>query len=504
MKNLRKMLSMLLAVIMVLGMSVTAMADEPYTITIENAVNGHTYEAYQILTGKIDTVTTNGEEEKVLIDPISYGTGVNASDEWGTASELAKKLENGTISATEFATQAADNLTETKADAEAANNEAVITVSSQGYYLIKDKDLATGDVYILSVVNANTTVKTKTEKAPKFEKKVNDINDSTAEEESLKDSADHDIGDNVTFTLTATLPEDYADYEKYTLVFHDELSTGLTFNNDVSVKIGGTETTINAETINNNLTDDCSFDVKIEDLKTAASGLAAGDTIVVTYTAELNENAVIGSTGNPNTACLEYSNNPKYKADGTGDGGDTTDKTVKDTVVVFTYEFDVNKVDQNQNALHGAGFTLYKYDGTDYVAVAQEKVLTNSSKFEFKGLDDGKYKLVESTTPAGYNTAEDIYFTVVAEHSLDSDNPTLTSLTVTRTNADGTEFVEDTDSITVSSEASKIISTTVVNNKGAVLPETGGMGTRVIYLFGGALVIIASVLLITKRRMNSN
>ena len=113
--------------------------------------------------------------------------------------------------------------------------------------------------------------------------------------------------------------------------------------------------------------------------------------------------------------------------------------------------------------------------------------------FTFSGLDDGNYRLTETKTPAGYNTIEDIYFTITAEHDVLSDNPALTSLSGNATTGEIT-FTSNT--------AEGSLSANVINNAGATLPETGGMGTTVFYVVGAALVVTAVVLLVTKKRMS--
>lgn len=148
--------------------------------------------------------------------------------------------------------------------------------------------------------------------------------------------------------MTATLPSNLDDYTEYYLEFSDTLSSGLTYNKDAKVYLdndGARTDVTSAFTIAD---DGSSF--KIDNLK-SLSGVTSSTKVIVEYTATLNENAVIGDAGNPNTVKLIYSNNPS-----------STDKgeTPEDTVIVFTYKFIVNKVDQDGKALAGAGFTLYK------------------------------------------------------------------------------------------------------------------------------------------------
>ncbi len=145
----------------------------------------------------------------------------------------------------------------------------------------------------------------------------------------------------------------------------------------------------------------------------------------------------------------------------------------------------------------------YAYDGTNYYYVdatggtgyevyykiveVGSITLADGNYFEFEGIDDGTYVLVETQVPSGYNQADDVVFTVTAEHSASS----ITSLTT-----------DQTGTITATA-ASGSLATTVVNNSGAVIPETGGMGTKIFYTLGGILVVCAGVLLIVKRRMRN-
>ena len=145
-------------------------------------------------------------------------------------------------------------------------------------------------------------------------------------------------------------------------------------------------------------------------------------------------------------------------------------------------------------SLKGAGFTLYKKNASGtYVAVSGEIKGNDMTTFTFSGLDDGDYKLSETTTPAGYNTISDIEFTITAEHEINSDNPALTSL-----NGNVSSGV-----ITFTPNTSGgSLTTDVINQKGSTLPSTGGMGTTLFYIIGGVLVVGAAVLLIVKRRMS--
>ena len=222
-----------------------------------------------------------------------------------------------------------------------------------------------------------------------------------------------------------------------------------------------------------------------------SQAVRGGDTIYVEYESTLNENAVIGSAGNPNTMYLTYSNNPYSTTD--------RGRTVGDTVIVFTYKVVVNKVDGQDAPLPGAQFKLEKLikgagaEGTDAYQLVKEFTATdnaNATTFSFEGLDDGNYRLTETVTPAGYNTMEPIEFTVTAEHEIESNYPQLTALNGT---PDGAIQITFTHSLPDGS-----LSTNVVNEQGLELPSTGGIGTTIFYIVGIVLVLGAGSFLVLR------
>lgn len=471
----RKFASLLLAMILVLCAVTPAMAA---TISVPET-DKHTYSVYQIFTGDLS--------DKVLSN-VKWGkNGTGATGE-AVDGDILKELENVStnISHTEKlkAIEKYVNL----------NGEAFGTVSStaalqnvpDGYYLIKDNGkVEEGEAYSRYVVQIvkDTVIQAKRENV-KSEKKVKDTNDTSGATSDWQDSADYDIGDAVPFQLKGTVTADYADYTSYYFAFHDKLADGLTFNADsVKVMIDNVAVETGFELVTGSLTDGCTFEVRFADLKTIES-VKANSVITVEYTAQLNDKAVTGTAGNANKMQLEYSNNPN--TDASGDKG----KTPEDTVVVFTYKVIANKTNTNNEPLKGAGFTLYKKNAEgNYVAVGTEVKGEDMTTFTWTGLDDGDYKLEETTTPPGYNTIAPIEFTITATHDITSANPALTAL------AGGTGFTVD---LTAGS-----LTTTIVNQAGSTLPETGGMGTTLFYVVGGVLVVAAFVLLVTKRRVGA-
>lgn len=478
MKKLRFILATFVAVFLAFTGS-KALADT-YTITINGDTTGHTYEAYQIFKGDLSGDTLSNIQWGNGVTPFNYNSK-------STASDIAATLKTD-ADAKSFAAEAGKHLS-TTTSGNYANGK--ITGLEAGYYLVKDKDNTVPKdgaytSFIMEVVK-NVSVNTKSS-VPKVEKKVKDINDSTDSEMSdWQDSADHDINDKVPFKLTATLPSNFDSYKEYYLEFKDTLSAGLTYNKDAKVYLvnNGVKTDVTSSfTIADN-----GSSYKINNLK-SLSGVTATTKVVVEYTATLNEHAVIGSAGNPNTVHLEYSNNPNY----TGNGENSPKgETPKDTVIVFTYKVVVNKVDQDKKPLAGAKFKLEKklVNGS-YKEVATVST-TAGSKFEFKGLDDGEYRLTETETPAGYNSIAPITFKVTASHETESDMPKLTDLNGEKVSGE-IKFEKDVNAGS--------LTTDVVNKKGSLLPNTGGIGTTLLYLAGSILVVGAGILLVTKNVWN--
>ena len=496
----------------------TAMAVEPTGgIKVADGDN-HTYSVYQILTG---TYGADG-----ALGNVQAGTDfkeTNAAGDQGknlTAAEAAEKLAK--IESTESnqtklveILKFANLTTQYGSDLTAS---APLTKVPAGYYLAKDKDnTVTGNdaqtLYIVKVVGNEVVTITRKADKPTFEKKVQDKNDSDGTTTGWQDSADYDVNDKVPFKLTATLPaskDDFAAYKTYKLVFTDNQSAGLTYPeaSGFTVKYGDTVIPSTQYTLALNpttTTADSTFTLTINDVKSLtdsegqAIAVAEGGKFTVEYASTLNKNAVIGSAGNPNEAKLDYSNNPNY----TGEGANSpTGETPKDKVIVFTYQLNVNKTfDQGDPAEKDMPkFTLYKKykngESEEWSKVGEEITLTRGGtegQFTYTGsfsrIDDGNYKLVESHTPAGYNTAADTLFTVTADHDISSLDPKLTSLKINQTEGD---------------KATGTVQANVLNKKGSNLPSTGGMGTVILYVAGIAVFVLAgATLVMALRRRNA-
>ena len=487
MRNLiNKQKNCLVAVLMLVVMSVSLVmpakvfAAENYTLTLKNdGKTDHEFEVYQIFKGELSGSTLSN---------IQWGDGIKASSKAGLGDANAKaKTLTDTDKAQAFANtlQAHLDPAKKKTKTVAAGQTGTLGNLEPGYYLIKDKaDSQTGNnsaytLYMLKIVK-NTEARTKLD-VPTVVKKVQENSDG-----EWQDAADYGIGDTIPYKLTGTLPANYDKYEKYTYKFHDEMSAGLTLKADsIKVKIDGVLIPASRYTVTTNAATN-GFTVAFDDLKTITETPVTKDSkIVVEYSCILNNNAVIGSGGNPNTVYLEYSNNPNKG--GEGDHGTTP----KDKNIVFTYKVVVNKKDDANNPLQGAEFELYKKVGTNEVKMATFTLDGTKTVFTFKGLDAGSYVLKETKTPSGYNTIKPIEFTITATYDKESDDPKLTKL----------EGTTDLGTITFTADKTAgSVATDVINNKGFVLPETGGMGRVLIYGLGSIFVLGALGYLGYKKR----
>ncbi len=494
MNKLRKLTCLLLAMVMVFALAAAASAEGQHTITVPD--DGRNYNIYQIFTGDL----TEGENGVKVLSNLKWGVNGNGTTgdevEENTLNALAAVM-NGTES---------EKLTEILKHVTLSNPVATVNhdapyACADGYYLIEDAGpVGKGEAFGRYLVNVagDVTLTAKVSKVS-FEKKIKDTNDSTGAITGWQDSADYDIGDSVPFQLKGTVAEDFDKYTTYYFAFHDKLEDSLTFEpSSVKVYVGTQEITT-GYTVNTSTSDGCTFEVIFNDLK-QVSGVKAESEIIVEYTAKLNESAVLGKQGNVNQAMLEYSNNPYTEQKGT---------TNWDNVIVFTYKVLVNKYANEALAgkeLTGAAFKLeklYKDPDTnlDTWKTVHEFTVDEqnpASSFEFRGLDDGQYKLTETVTPAGFNTIDAIEFTVTADHNItwegQAQDAILTSLSGDVATGEIT-FTPSDDQGT--------LTTNVVNKSGSTLPETGGIGTTLFYVLGGVLVLAAVVLLVTKKRMRS-
>lgn len=529
MKSMKKLVTLLLSLVMLCALALPAMAegedaDKKYSITINNAVAGHTYTAYQVFDGayyKGDGTnnTTDGTE---YLSDVKWGKDVDgdkilkelqenallkASFEKKTSAEdvayVLQGFKDKSQQMDEFARVVSHHLSTTKNSGkvtiqqDGTNNK--ITPLAVGYYFVKDTGKIDGNEiatkFLVEVVgDAKVTVK---DQAPSIEKEIvggDDGNHTTV-----------NVGDDVEFKLTAKVP-DMASFDKYTFTISDTLSEGLTFKQGtVAVTIDNKELAANTNYTLTPPNTDNTF--KIEFTKEQLGDYVkhdTGATIAVTYKATLNSNALT-TDKESNKATLEYTNKP----DGAGTG---TVKTPDVPVYIYDFDIEIAKYDgtngdtdaDKAKKLSGATFILYKVkdEGNNakklyYVQNTKTKAVTwseketeatewitdNQGKVTFQGIAAGTYYLHETQAPAGYN-------------SLKEDHKVEISATY------GTDGKLTYSSATSTDNGQYIQVQSIANKAGAVLPSTGGIGTTIFYVLGSILALGAAVLLIVKKRMN--
>lgn len=541
--------AVLMAVSMAAGtsaMSVSAAAATNYTLTITDARTGHEYKAYQVFDGDVSAA----EAAKSMTN-VKWGNGVNGEnlltalkadanigstfDACNSAQDVYNALAEHKEFVDAFAKVVSANLNETNAaSSTTATGGYEFTNLDGGYYFVKDKTVPEADAYskyMLKVVK-NTTVSVKADQ-PKVEKKVYE-EDYTGDEygTGYNDVADHFIGESVPFKLIGTLPsaEQFAAYDSYYYEFNDTLDAGFKAPaaGDFTVKIGDTVVTDNFDIVIGNVLDangktatSISIKPKGNDIKKIMTDNSidfstATPKVTVDYKAVLDDDAVIGLDGNENKVDLKFSNNPNA----TGDGTNNTGKTPEDKVIVFTYEFDTLKVDSADTTkkLQGAEFTLQDKATGKYAKVvngifqgwvdaAEASTLTTDENglIAIKGMEGGTYIVKETKAPTDYNLPSDPFeITLKATKIMSQDwNSTASdalgefSATIANPLPNTSETATDNAKVSVDGYTATL---TVKNTKGAELPETGGIGTKLFYVGGGALVLASAVILISKKR----
>lgn len=491
MKLIKKIAAIMFAFMMVVSMSCNVKAVEGTslatkgTITITNAKVGETYKLYKILSLESYSYTENDKENGNYAYRLTgnswddFITSSNVIDKYfefdSTNTYLTWKGNTDEVRVKEFA-QLALKYARTKSNNVQPLKEVERTKSSTvkfddldlGYYLV---DSSVGSLCVLNTTNPDLTIAEKNG-VPSVEKGVSNTQNGT-----YGTSNNASIGDTVYFKTTITAQAGAKNY-----VLHDTMTNSLTFNNDVKVIYNGAElSSPNDYTLSTSNTDNCTFEITFTE--SFLNTLPANAQIYVTYSATVNENAVV-KVPMTNRTHLTY--------------GDNNTETNKPETTTKTFEMNVFKFYKDKNdsttekGLVGAVFTLSKnengsnpiklIDKGSYIYRVAKKDETNTitevttpsdGKFTIQGLGAGTYYLTETKQPDGYNKLKNPVTVVIANDG---------NVTVDGANADPVK---------------------VLNKTGTVLPSTGGAGTTMIYLIGGALVLGSGVVLATKRRVKN-
>ena len=496
-KAMKKLMAALLAVAMVCAMAIPAFAaggagatTGEGKITIDNAVIGHTYKIYRILNLQYNETAKSFRYEKnnkwgAFVDEQSDKLAVDANGVVTWKEGVSAEKDGTPIKALAIAAgqYVKDQGTAFAADDFKKATSSTVTFDNLplGWYLVVS-DLTSDAICSIDTTAKQVTIKEKNG-VPTVTKEVEYASGSWGQ------GNDGNVGDTVNFQTTIYV----TDGNPTNYILHDEMSNGLDFKEDSIVVKKNDErfTDYTKETP----TDGCTFEIKFN-----KDSLQPNDKVVVTYSATINSNAVVGTAGNENETWLKY-----------GDNGETTHGKTK----TYTWKFNILKyfTDSNDDKKYLANveFVLYRKNADDKAEYAKfdsnnkltgwteneseaGKLTTNAtSTVTVKGLDKGTYFLKETATPVGFNG-----LTSDVEVQIDSSCNTLSGATYTvkykMANANEEGFT-DTD------EQEKVVP--IENKRGTTLPGTGGIGTTIFYVVGGGLMAAAAILLITKKRMEN-
>lgn len=578
MKQLKKMASIMLAAIMTLAMAIPVMAmpETPPTgtITIKGSENaplsetdedGNTtskvFKAYKVL--DVEILANNKgfvyTVPKELRDFYSkrYNIDTKAGDfDHQVALKVAEEVGNDkSENVFGFATgvlAAAKAAGITGVPGEIQKDSYVISDLPYGYYVVEDT-AATKPVsaLILDTVGANQEINIKADK-PSIDKKIDGNSDEDGDTTGDVVYNKGSVGDKVPYKITSKVP-DMTGYEKYYFVVSDTLSKGLTYNEDLAIKVGEKELQKDNDYILETSQEDNGTKIEIVFKNFIQYKENVEENIEITYSATINQDAVIGVAGNPNTVKLTYSNNPNTSDNGDPENPDKptpdspTGETPEKEVRTFVTGIKLTKVDPNGELLNGAKFSIsgsgvkvviineeiykestsgtyyllkdgtYTTDSPDAEGMDQDAYDDTTKKYEkvkvvnketeateintvgyvkngvllFEGLTAGEYQIKELVAPSGYNLLESpITITISYTEPTDTSHECVWTAVSGENNL---EFNRETG----------VFEIEVENNTGSQLPSTGGIGTTIFYIIGGILVVGAAILLITKKRMSS-
>ncbi len=518
------------------------------SVTIKNVDGNATeFKGYQIFNadvdnnGKVSNITWASTEVQGAVEDVigkedkSYvGTTAQDAADWiaNNVKETGKTTRVDSNSVAYKIADAVDGLTES-----ANTNNKTVSGLKHGYWLFVTKadTIGVGEAGtspIFTVVGSKPVDITEKTGIPTVEKKI--VSDKDSRE---YDVADSQIGQNVTYNLYGTIAENFDKYDTYFYRFSDQISKGLTLQTGAKVylyknrtdakgdlaRAKGTDITayFNEETPAEAAEDGSKTTTWTCDNLKKVDGVTKDSYIVVSYTAQINESAVVGldnnKEGNPNTVTLYYSNNPM-----------TTDygQTVPDTVRDYTYGLKINKVDLGtERALNGAKFTIMVKSADNKDAEGKyvqpdgkldkdpyQFETTSDGTFTVKGLDTGTYTVEEVEAPqGGYTTVNSFDFTITPELGTDPDAKLTDVEYALQANGQQDQIiigtpddVKDDNKLEAaggtSLNADGTFNITVGDTKQVGLPLTGLNGVTFTWIAGGAVLCIGVAHLIRSRK----
>ena len=566
MKNAKRIASLLLAVAMVFAMaiSVSALTEIPAdtgSILIKDndtvLASQKTFDAYKVLdlVAYVDDATGEVVNYYYTVPASLADFYANRYNLDKTASDFDMKVRAG-IDAEEdlyaFARDVVEACTAAAFTGNPVENGYKFTGLPLGYYAIVDST-AQGDyvkpvsAIILDTVTPDQEIEVKAE-IPPLDKEIDEDNDVNTTDDRV-DKNEAAIGDTITYVIDSQVP-DMTGYTKYFFIMKDTLTKGLTYTNNMVVKVGDKTLTADEYELTVVENEDGTTDLKIvfKNFLQYNTEAFVGKKVEVSYTALLNENAEINRIPNTNKVHLEYSNDPTVEYEGENEPGDNDgDKPpigITPPVEVHTYTtaLELVKTDAIGNRLQGAEFTLtgetmnivrvtkYSFEldaNGDYWKLKDGSFTTTDpegtidgapvDKTAYASLTD-KYSKI-STVTIEETPAEDVNITgVVGEdgilrfEGLKSGEYTITEIKA----PEGYNMLTEELKVTISWDKETtdfiyegavdnngVAQITVVNQAGTELPSTGGMGTTIFYILGGVLLVAALVILVARKRMNA-
>ncbi|WP_027216778.1 isopeptide-forming domain-containing fimbrial protein [Butyrivibrio fibrisolvens] len=493
--------------------SITANAQENAgSITVTKATEGETYTAYEVLEYTAVDETLNDAAQftdthgtyKVTAQWVDFFTGseyglssyiTNYDGEYyvtgvtdANSTAFASAIQTGSIKYIASHT----NLT---VAGQAVADGSTVTISNlpYGYYVI---DSSLGAVNSTGLTSPSVSVEEKNVTTPAPEKEVQE-NSRAAKAFSIDESNgwgewnDGQIGDTVTFKTKVTLLP-----KTTNVVLHDTMDATLSYNEDVVVYYAadatGSDVTDAVKAISSVKADGNGFTVSFDTAYT--ENLTNTVFVTVVYSAKITQDAQVNK-GQLNDTYVSYGN------DGT---------TEHDRTYTYTYDINIIKQDENGAALDDTHFNLLAADGKTVLKVVNNSdgvytlaadqnadnvtddiVTSSEGKIKINGLDTGVYYLRETQAKAGYNMlTDDIKISISG--TVDSANNTAVG-TISATY--GEDNAAKIGNVSVDKNTLYVVNTT-----GAYLPSTGGIGTTMFYLVGGALILMAVAAFIVKRK----